>query len=433
MSGSGNKPPLSCTPGGPPPAGNFGLHGRPIDVFTDPGGNRHALLFVRARHYDLTNGRWLQRDPMGYVDGPNLYEAFGGNPLANVDPDGEEKKVVSGWGNGDRLIWQQYWGSWKKYEFDLGLYYCDRGQKRVRVDMLNCPSDVVYYVVPFEMAEQWAVGGYTRDEWERFVRSNGQAVGYTQDGELGPVGPTMIQALVLGAIDQERHSNLSPDLRMLGYLSGMSTLDMSREEIVSVTQNWATMTYLLLAGSVGSAPAGEGGLLSQGATQTAALSQAERNLLAKMIRAARSEGFKAKARMAGFGKEQINALPPRLLQYGKSGQVVGSWGAVSSITPETLTISRYGGKGAIHHELGHLLDDIAHPGLLAAEGSMTYSQIVAAERTASLIQLGHAGWRTTIVPHLAAFETKTGFFHWTFYGAGSAIAYQAYKCLPEDR
>jgi RHS repeat-associated protein len=105
MSGSGNKPPLSCTPGGPPPAGNFGLHGRPIDVFTDPDGNRHALLFVRARHYDLTNGRWLQRDPKGYVDGPNLYEAFGGNPLANVDPTGEE---ISWW-EYLKWEWSNYW------------------------------------------------------------------------------------------------------------------------------------------------------------------------------------------------------------------------------------------------------------------------------------------------------------------------------------
>lgn len=41
----------------------------------------HALIFARARHYDPKLGRWLQRDPKGYADGPNLYEAYRGNPF----------------------------------------------------------------------------------------------------------------------------------------------------------------------------------------------------------------------------------------------------------------------------------------------------------------------------------------------------------------
>jgi hypothetical protein len=37
----------------------------------------------------MKHGRWLQRDPLGFIDGPNLYEAFGGNALVNLDPEGE--------------------------------------------------------------------------------------------------------------------------------------------------------------------------------------------------------------------------------------------------------------------------------------------------------------------------------------------------------
>jgi RHS repeat-associated protein len=107
MSGPDVPPPPHCT-GGPPPPGNFGLHGRPVDVFSDPNGGRHALLFVRARHYDLTNGRWLQRDPLGYADGPNLYEAFGGNPLANVDPDGLDTVKAEG----DYLVYYSSGFNW---------------------------------------------------------------------------------------------------------------------------------------------------------------------------------------------------------------------------------------------------------------------------------------------------------------------------------
>jgi RHS repeat-associated protein len=84
--GTCNAPRPVCESGGePPPSGTFTLHGRPLDVLSDG----HALLYVRARYYDPARGRWLQRDPSGYVDGNNLYEAFQGNPLTNVDPTGE--------------------------------------------------------------------------------------------------------------------------------------------------------------------------------------------------------------------------------------------------------------------------------------------------------------------------------------------------------
>jgi hypothetical protein len=55
-----------------------------VDVLPDG----HTLLFVRARFYDLKHGRWLQRDPVGYADTENLYEAFGSNPARFVDPSG---------------------------------------------------------------------------------------------------------------------------------------------------------------------------------------------------------------------------------------------------------------------------------------------------------------------------------------------------------
>jgi len=70
--------------GGLPASGTFVLHGRPVDVLPDG----HTLLFVRARFYDLQNGRWLQRDPTGFADGPDLYEAYRGNAQRFTDPFG---------------------------------------------------------------------------------------------------------------------------------------------------------------------------------------------------------------------------------------------------------------------------------------------------------------------------------------------------------
>ena len=46
------------------------------------------LYTVRFRNYSPTLGRWLERDPAGYVDGLNLYEYVESRPLTLVDPMG---------------------------------------------------------------------------------------------------------------------------------------------------------------------------------------------------------------------------------------------------------------------------------------------------------------------------------------------------------
>jgi RHS repeat-associated protein len=51
-------------------------------MFNDESG----LYTVRFRSYSPTLGRWLERDPAGYVDGMGLYEYVRGGPIAAVDP-----------------------------------------------------------------------------------------------------------------------------------------------------------------------------------------------------------------------------------------------------------------------------------------------------------------------------------------------------------
>jgi len=48
-----------------------------------------GLYFYRARYYDTVKGRFLQRDPLGYVDGMNLYEYVKDSPVNGTDPDGK--------------------------------------------------------------------------------------------------------------------------------------------------------------------------------------------------------------------------------------------------------------------------------------------------------------------------------------------------------
>jgi RHS repeat-associated protein len=47
-----------------------------------------VLYHVRHRVLNTTLGRWTRRDPLGYVDGMNLYDAMSGRPTASVDPFG---------------------------------------------------------------------------------------------------------------------------------------------------------------------------------------------------------------------------------------------------------------------------------------------------------------------------------------------------------
>ncbi len=59
--------------------------GRRYDTETD-------IYYYRARFYDPERGRFLQRDPKGYVDGMGLYEYVRSNPLNFNDPYGTTAK-----------------------------------------------------------------------------------------------------------------------------------------------------------------------------------------------------------------------------------------------------------------------------------------------------------------------------------------------------
>lgn len=65
-------------------ANSYLFTGRRLDEET-------GLYYYRARYYDSERGRFLQRDPLGYVDGMNLYEFVVNNPVRYSDPFGERK------------------------------------------------------------------------------------------------------------------------------------------------------------------------------------------------------------------------------------------------------------------------------------------------------------------------------------------------------
>lgn len=71
--------------GSPPRGPDLGFSGKEHDAET-------SLSYFGGRYYQPGWGRWLTPDPLGEIDGPNLYEYVGDNPTTLIDPHGLVKK-----------------------------------------------------------------------------------------------------------------------------------------------------------------------------------------------------------------------------------------------------------------------------------------------------------------------------------------------------
>jgi RHS repeat-associated protein len=68
----------------------------------------NGLIFMRARFYLPQLARFLNKDPLGWAGGPNVYQYVEGNPLSAIDPQGTIPAPIVGAivGAGLDLAWQ---------------------------------------------------------------------------------------------------------------------------------------------------------------------------------------------------------------------------------------------------------------------------------------------------------------------------------------
>ncbi len=69
--------------------------GREFGPLDGADSNYLKLQYSRARYYNYDLRRWMQREPLGYVDGMSLYEYVGSDPIGYVDFSGAERRRVS--------------------------------------------------------------------------------------------------------------------------------------------------------------------------------------------------------------------------------------------------------------------------------------------------------------------------------------------------
>ena len=140
--------------------------------------------------------------------------------------------------------------------------------------------------------------------------------------------------------------------------------------------------------------AGPSAVTRFGTTEGLTLGQGGRSgsLYYQSLSVATSDAFANRALNAGFTEAQINQLPSALEEYGAGLQ----WSFGQNLADANrFTISPLGFstvEGRISHELGHVLDDIARPGLFetAADAgpNFGFSDFYRAESTAYRLQYG---------------------------------------------
>lgn len=129
----------------------YGYTGREYDSQVD-------LVYMRARYYDPSIGRFLARDPSGMVDGPNVYAYAGNNPISRVDPSGRDLCLpalcIKGW----NWIWPIFGFRWCIVEWKMVYYLYQRaGVIWAAAQLCIWGLGVVWYICSTALSIAWGL------------------------------------------------------------------------------------------------------------------------------------------------------------------------------------------------------------------------------------------------------------------------------------
>jgi RHS repeat-associated protein len=74
-----------------------------------------GLYYNRARMYDPHIGRFLAKDPLGMINGPNVFVYAGNDPIMRSDPSGLDYRDWFGLDGRDSTLWAAYKGYWEGF------------------------------------------------------------------------------------------------------------------------------------------------------------------------------------------------------------------------------------------------------------------------------------------------------------------------------
>lgn len=99
---------------------------------------KSGLILFGLRFYDPATGRWISKDPAGFIDGPNLYAYLHNNPLNNLDRFGLATET-----NSQNKFAQYFFGEVESHCYCEKHRTCKRGGDLIRTAGLSLPK-IIY-------------------------------------------------------------------------------------------------------------------------------------------------------------------------------------------------------------------------------------------------------------------------------------------------
>jgi RHS repeat-associated protein len=176
-----------------PDIDEYGYAGRVYD-------NESGLYYNRARMYDPEIGRFTTKDPLGMIDGPNMYTYVRNNPTNYVDPTGQFLVVV--------------WGLVKLAAFVKDAYDCEKSCGSNQACQAKCMGNSLLEPIPFV------------DIIPNFIMSSGGGSGGGSSG--GSIGSGNLPKI------GENNTNIIADLSGYGFYSTIAVQSPANSDNFSI-------------------------------------------------------------------------------------------------------------------------------------------------------------------------------------------------------